>query len=487
MTPGRFRVLVVAMLMGLLVYRAAHQSFSHDEALSLFRISAAGWSSLVRANSVNTHLLNSAGMLVSRSAFGDSPLALRLPALLAGLLWLSLLAGLAGRELGGGWWASLVVLLPASNPYLLDFFCCARGYGPAVAFLLAALILVARTGGVKAGVGRLLLFDLCVLLGFAANLSFGFALLILDLLLALALLFEPGERPFGRRLARIFGLVVLPQAVGVIVLLLPFTDLLRSENLYYGAATWTAALDRSLALAFLHVDTADGFDDRLLEPLRSARPVLGALLALLVLMARPWRLCARDDAGPGPRLAPVAAAGLLGTVILAELAHRLLGQPLPLGRTALPLLVFSVILLAALAAGPAESKPGRLRRWLLLPVLTVLVLVQLRAQSGGHFAEWRWDSAAGGIYETIARERQDDEVFVLVLPFTHRPALDYLARRAGARWLRAIDAEPVPGRDYDFIVTTEPVARLPGIAEAIGEILFEDETSRVLVARPKPR
>src|SRR5205085_1395777 len=134
------RLLLIAAgvaLFAATVYRAATYPFTHDEALTY-----AGFTSEpFWAGDANNHLLNTWLMRACAVAFGTSELSLRLPNVLAFLLYLTCAMLLLERIDSTLTRVAGFVLL-AMNPFVLDFFALARGYGLAMAFLLASLYLL---------------------------------------------------------------------------------------------------------------------------------------------------------------------------------------------------------------------------------------------------------------------------------------------------------------------------------------------------------
>lgn len=142
-------------LLGLMFFcyallRAWKLSFTHDEAYTFLRHVRNALADLITLKEVdpNHHPLNTLLMKLFFMLFGSHWLVLRMPTLLAYVLYLyfathilrhsaSLLIGVAG------------FILLNSNPFQLDFFSLARGYGGALACVMAALYYVQiylRTG-----------------------------------------------------------------------------------------------------------------------------------------------------------------------------------------------------------------------------------------------------------------------------------------------------------------------------------------------------
>src|SRR6266540_1481041 len=140
-------LLLGAMLFGYTCSRAYLLSFTHDESVTYvvhvqsslddilhFRVGIAP---------SNNHLLNTLLVKLSASLFGQSELALRAPNLLAHLMYLSFSYLLVDRFSSNLIKLSGFILLNA-NPFLLEYFSLARGYGLASAFMLGSLYFVLR-------------------------------------------------------------------------------------------------------------------------------------------------------------------------------------------------------------------------------------------------------------------------------------------------------------------------------------------------------
>ena len=124
--------LAAALLVFLLaanVYRAATQSITADEArmAAPFNNNLGTWLSTMCVH-----------------AFGASEFTMRLPSLLAGALYFYALFGLCGLLFGSQWYFLLAIAVNSLNPYLLDYFSAARGYGLAIAFWTAAVYCIVR-------------------------------------------------------------------------------------------------------------------------------------------------------------------------------------------------------------------------------------------------------------------------------------------------------------------------------------------------------
>jgi len=134
---------MIIMLLAIWVYvliRASNVAFTNDEAISYGVIH--GVPTFV--DSANNQWLNTWLMRVSQYAFGQSELALRLPNVAAfglyGAAAIALLFEVRHLEAKVIGFALLVI-----NPFLLEFFGLARGYGLSSAFLIAAVACIVFT------------------------------------------------------------------------------------------------------------------------------------------------------------------------------------------------------------------------------------------------------------------------------------------------------------------------------------------------------
>ena len=219
------------------VIRAWNVSFTNDEAITYGIIHGAQ----TFVETANNQWLNTLLMRISQSLFGQSELALRLPNVVAFGLYsaasialLSQVRHLAAKGVG--------FALLAINPFLLEFFGLARGYGLSLAFLAAAVACVffARgTSSAQGELGRLVLIGVFGSLAFYAN--FGSLNLVLALLAVETIdlivrgprreaIMQAGYRPAA-------GLVICLTAGSLIPGILQLRHLQAIGQLYYGGHT----------------------------------------------------------------------------------------------------------------------------------------------------------------------------------------------------------------------------------------------------------
>ncbi len=123
--------------------KALFISITHDEASTWFHHQGSQFfKCLWDANcwrSANNHLLNTLLWQQTTHWLGANEIGMRLPNVLAHLVFLGS-SGFLVWQLGQRLWPSLAAfLLLNGNPFLLDFFALARGYGLCAAFVMLAL------------------------------------------------------------------------------------------------------------------------------------------------------------------------------------------------------------------------------------------------------------------------------------------------------------------------------------------------------------
>lgn len=88
--------------------------------------------------SANNHILNTAGMILFTRMFGVTELVMRMPVLIAALLFIVYSAKLV-KHIDNKWLMLSAFLVVNLNPYMIDFFSVARGYGISLGLMMASI------------------------------------------------------------------------------------------------------------------------------------------------------------------------------------------------------------------------------------------------------------------------------------------------------------------------------------------------------------
>jgi hypothetical protein len=145
---------LLSVLFSFTIYKAWTQSITLDEAYTYKTWVAAPFSSFYTVSGYNNHPLNTLLCRLAVGALGPSELALRLPSVLLGLLYLLAVYRIAVLLFGKTYWMVLTVALNCANPLVLDHFATARGYGMGLAFWVLGFYFVLRCISEPAGAGR---------------------------------------------------------------------------------------------------------------------------------------------------------------------------------------------------------------------------------------------------------------------------------------------------------------------------------------------
>ncbi len=297
---------LLAALVAVNVVRAMTQSVTPGEAANYVGFVAPAWATALARFDVNNHVLNTLLVRISTARFHLTELSLRLPSLLAGVLYLWVVYRLGRRWFGERAGFLAVTGLLALNPMVIDALSEARGYGMALALWVLALDLILQATQ-EFSVRNLNLAAVCLGLSIVASLAFAAPACAL---LLIAMLWFRGERDErGRR-------PYLPQLMFLTLFVLLTIPVNRAQwaTLGIGATSLRQTLNELTALS---LGTS-------LKAVAGGARVGVALVALvgMTLALRHWRH--REGA-----LLAIAGALLPLTLGLLLGAHRFLHTPFP--------------------------------------------------------------------------------------------------------------------------------------------------------------
>jgi hypothetical protein len=512
-------VLILAALFATNVYRAATQSITHDEGVMFGWFLSGGWGRVLDFEHGNHHVLSDLLCKLSIEIFGLSALAIRIPAVLGGLLYFFAVFALSALLFGEGLLFLLSVAALSLNPFVLDYLSCARGYGPALGFLFYSLYEVARYLAVKSGERRgawRLLASGGVTLGcsLACNpiMVFPGAALVAGIVLMMAADSamarpEPAAAPlaakpkksgkrhrnapagaarpaFGRQALRYFAVPAV--ATAAFFFMLP-KRLIEPEEGYLGPASFLAIVQDLVRHSFVH--SAWGFPgltalvpaEALIQfTTRVAIPVLVAgLMAAAAVLAMRWRRGSGLDAlAPADRFLLLLAAAVPSIGVLVAASRHLLQMAYPELRTAmywLPLLTLACL-------GIARAFPASYIR---IPIVTALVLcvVQFATQFNTRYlAEWAYCAAGKdmvGIIRSEHRKEAGKKVNV-GLSWQLEPVVNFYRVSWGLDWMNPV-YRTSPDGPFDYFLLLNDDVRL--VEQRGLKVLLRDPLSRVVLAR----
>lgn len=443
-------ILLVAASVALVAtsaYRAATSSFTHDESLSF---AIFNWSPDL-GRTANNHLLNTWLMRLCSSLFGNSELSLRSPNVVAHAIYL-VSTLLLLRRLERPLIQVLGFVLLALNPFVLDFFSLARGYGLALACLMSSLYLLARAHEEEPEGRRAIyafLSTLSAALAVLANFSFLTYYVPMVLVAAWVAASDRSYRRFSRD--RIVVAAVLLGA-GALFAGFPLYKLIllrRAGELYFGGNTGFFS------------DTVEGlvrasaYSNTLSRPATAAIAVVLIGMALAVLAVGAWRFRRQAEAP----LALVFAALLAGSAALAFVERYLFHVLWPIERAAvyyIPLYVVAVLFGVQLLAG-LTNRRSILTGILMLPVLTAVLLCwQLVRHFDPHSSfDWAYDRHDKDAIRLVERDRAGSETRSTVVSigdsWQMEPSLNFYRVTHNYTWLAPVTKAAVTDGHYDYV------------------------------------
>lgn len=472
MTPPRPRAsfgrrLVVGLLVlvsiGLLAYsgaRAVRLSFTHDESNTFDLLEGnLHWKTLAAHHPLNTLLMR--GM---REWFGPTEASLRFPNVVAHALYL-VTGLLLLRKTRHPAAMALGFAICNLNPFLLDFFGLARGYGLALGLSMAALWLLALARE-RAGLpGRALLLFASLACASLADLgNYTWLNLHLPLLgAAVVVLLVDGER-FAWRLDRatLAATIALVVANGIFIrnLVVRIRALQAAGQLYARGEIGFLpdTVGSSLTCYFYDI----------VYPAGVARAAF-----LLVVIGVPALIFAM--ANRVRRTRHVSFASLLALTTAVAIAvpifeHLLLKAPYPNERIAL----YYFPLLGVFATAAFDELLGSARRGARAPLRGLALL--LTALMGAHFAKtanlghtltWRYDARTKDAMREIERyyrERGPSGQVRVGNAWIFQPSMDYYRKTLRFEWLAPIrrDDPLRPVHDLLYVRTWDFPGGLPG-------------------------
>lgn len=477
------RFIIAAIALALLAYtitRAITVSFSWDESWTYSHHVLPGmfYQEAYDKMGGNHHLLNVWLMWGSMKLFGESELALRLPNLLAHVIYLLASAGIALRS------RSVVVAIGAFliiniHPYLLDFFSLARGYGLACGWMMLALYHAQRYVSGDERLRPLVLATASASLSALSHVIMVNFLLAFTVSIGAFIIMDGRFRPRAFVLKRLGALSAVTTA-GLAIILPNALGLFGGGSLNFGCDRfWDCTLLSLGGKVIYHLQYETPLNVIIGRWLKAS----AFFIAFTSFMA--WR------GGWAMRLRPLA----LGLIICVTCVASFLAQqalfdvPLPQTRTALFLLPLSAFsLVAALQAWP---------RYRLVPMFAaatacfVLINHQTKSINLAYAVEWKPSGDLRRMLDVLQQDAPkptaDRPVVTVGTGSECSEPLHYYRRVRHLQWLtqEVLPAnEEFPMFDY-YIVEYDGLDRVDSAhctllyhSEATNSALYRDERMR---------
>jgi hypothetical protein len=423
-------VLMAAGVFTLLAYvvaRAADLSFTVDESYTYTRyVHESVWDIVRYAHpSANNHLLNTL-LMKELDELGASELTLREPNVIAFVIYVAgLLVALGELRSWAARFLGLAVAL--LNPYLLDFFSLARGYGLELAFTagaVAAVLAYARAPSAGRALAALSLAAVASLAHLAA-----LTLLAAMLVIVVAIMlprWTPPERVLNRR--RVAFVCAAVTLVLVPIVAQPISRINSVGQLRFGG-------DHGFWRDTVHTLVWSALYRRGREGTAVVIDVIVAAVVLAGAIATARALAQRGP--PTPHTVSFSLLAVAGLTTLAQ--HYALGTPFLVYRTAL----FFVPLFALWVAFAADAVAvvPRLRPYISVSAVLVVGAAALNLVSTANRSyalDWREDASTKRMLTDLDKLRPTGRTVRLGSSWVFEPTINFYRETMGLRWLSEI-------------------------------------------------
>ncbi len=466
---------LVAAVFLLNLYRAVHQSITYDEAWTYLHYASRPWGKVLGTFEANHHVLHTYLVKAACGLLGPSQFVLRIPSLLAGLVFAVNAMRLANLFMPPSHTlAQLGFLALVLNPLTLDFLSVARGYSLALAILSCAVVESIRlVSDAEPRPRRFALLGVYLALSVCANLTFLYS--SSALFLAVVILCRL-ERRMSLKLALRAALPAI--LIAGLILCLPLSHAVRG-HFVFGQQTLRASVTGLIAQSLNHSPELPGAITG--APLGIAFCLASITLVAATLFAA--FLPTKYDAASIPFMLCLISTDLI--LLFLVVARRVAGLAYPEGRTGLFLVFFFTLLcitLVSLASG------ARRRVWLITGTVAMLLLIArfVSQLSVSYYSPWRYDSSTRRIFETIQRRgaTRPARKIRIACSWFYAPTLEFYRQTSYSPHIEPVVVSPprLTGFDY-YVLTTEDLRR----PEAAGLItILHDDLSEATLAAPAP-
>ena len=405
---------ICALLFIYCILRASHIAFTHDEALSYNLVKDGDYF----AYTANNHLLNTWLMALSGAVFGESELSLRLPNVLLFLVYLFFCSRLLQKSEKMVFVFFAIPLL-FLNPFVIDFFALARGYGLSLGFMAGALYYFLRCNW-KEQTFRPFKKDFFLSVVFASlallsNLSLiNFYISLLGLFIGqYVLLFRRGEGRGLKNMSR-FLLTCVLAFIPLFFSLKRLMILQEANDLYVGASSFDESVSTFIERSAHFVAYPVWFTEILQSFIIYIFPV-GLIITLL-----------RKKYN-----SPLFKLGLLVLLILIGFwaEHYLFDTLFPIGRTGvyfIPLFGFFIYYLFVQFTENIRTGFERMAAFTGILIVTLPLTIHFfKTINLSHTFEWRYEMHTREVVEILSDQKK---TIVLAHNWIFGPSINYYIR-----------------------------------------------------------
>jgi hypothetical protein len=465
------------LLFGYILARAIILPITHDESGTCLVFSTQSVSDIVSyAQPIpNNHILNTLLVKLCSQLFGWHPLSVRLPNVLGFILYFC--SGLAIlRFLNRNLLFVMSGLVALNfNPFLLDFFSLARGYGLSISFMMASIyfgLRFIREQRPRLALAAMVLAAAAVYCNFT---TIHFYLALSGLLVAVLWL----KRKSNSKNNNLFSLLNIA-IVSIILagaIYRPVIKMMETNQfVFWGSEGFYENTIKTLLVSSLYDSGHFGI------PLYFfVIPIFIVLAIMLVMAVRSWKNKWLEYNSPFLFFLFI----FLITIAIGLAQHYLLGTPYLSGRTALSLYPLFALCLIGLAYQLILHR--RRMHAIYASLILVLGFVHLlRTANFTHSYEWWYDANTTEIISWLEKKKSPGKPVTLNTHWWFAPSFEYYRVTQKLDWLvlAPYHKEPQPEASYDYYYSISDETNI--LEKNYSPILYFDWKSRVLMKRKDP-
>ena len=408
------------------ILRAYKIGFTHDESLTFtILIGKSNW--LLTSNN---HWLNTILSYLSFKLFGSSELALRLPNVFSFLIYSYYCYKLVVEKSTCIFSTIPPVLFLMLNPFVVDFFGLARGYGLAMAFFSGSLFYFLKFHEGPDNNKALAKGFLFSVLTIYSNYSFIIPIITLHLGHIIQTYSKKQKRLITKKQLLLFGIEVfaLFPALGNILLLK------KRNELYFGGTN--NIIEDTLFSIFEHTFLVELINYQ------------NWIILLLILAVLSFGLIIKKQ-GSLRFLTIVLSAGFLLPIIL----HFTLGMNYPLGRAALYWIVIFGVYFHKFLDYLFETKRKILSYLFTSNIAFISLFVAFSFSSTINLTytqQWKYDADTRSMLEVLNKDVKSGEKYRLGINWLFEPTINYYIQAKNYDFLEPVTREGVDNKEYDY-------------------------------------
>ncbi len=425
--------------------RAALLSMTHDEVGTYLGYALHPvWDILTFKNlQLNNHLLNTLLIKLSITVFPDNEFTIRLPNLIGHILYL-LFSWKILRQVSKDKYLIIAgFILLNVNPYLLDFFSCARGYGLEITMMMISIYFMIRFINEKKPVqtGLSMLFGS---LGVLGNFTYLTAFLSTIVVINLIVVFNLWEysAPWTRKVLRLLKANVPVILITVVLGVTIYGPINRLESL--GEFSERANADSfwgNLVTSLFRHSLYQQYDSP--DPEKVLTLFVQILLIISVITAGYGFLRRKTEIKRSPFLFLLIFVTVIGSGFYLQ--HVWLGSRYPQQRTALFLYPLIILLMAGLVDQLLSLRKIVIPcRVIILAIAMISVIHFVNASNIQYFLDWRYDSDTrqmlrenGDQFKAMALEQ--NRRIVIGTYWLYKPGIEFYERKDSLiKWIRQV-------------------------------------------------